>query len=66
MKIVGISLLMGMSTEEQPLRIPESATTQDILTWIALVSSVQEYFPGLNEAEFEKQTARRIERGAAC
>ena len=61
----GISLLMGMSTEEQPLRIPEPATARDIPAWMALVSATKEHFPGLDEAEYGKQLAERIERGEA-
>ncbi len=61
----GISLLMGMPMEEQPLRIPEPATTQDIPAWMRLVSSVRERFPGLDEAEYEKQLAKRIKCGEA-
>ncbi|MCH3972989.1 MAG: GNAT family N-acetyltransferase [Oscillospiraceae bacterium] len=61
----GVSLLMGMPLEQQALRIPERATAQAIPAWMALVSATREHFPGLNEAEYEKQLAERIERGEA-
>ena len=61
----GTSLLMGMPTEEQSLRIPQPATAQDIPAWMALVSSMQVHFPGLDKAEYEKQLSQRIERGEA-
>ena len=61
----GISLLMGVSMEEQPLRIPEPATAQDIPAWMALVSATRECFPGLEDTEYKKQLAERIERGEA-
>jgi len=61
----GISLLMGMSMEEQPLRIPEPATPKDIPAWIELISLVQEHFPGLDESKYENQLAQRIEHGEA-
>lgn len=61
----GISLLMGMSMEQQPLRIPEQATAQDISALMELVSSMQEHLPCFDEAEYEKQLARRIEHDEA-
>ena len=61
----GTSLLMGMPTEKQTLRIPESATAQDIPAWMELVASMKEHFPGLDEAEYEKQLRQRIECGEA-
>lgn len=61
----GISLLMGMSADDQELRIPYPATAEDIPGWMALVRTVKDGFPGLKEAEYETQLAEYIRRGEA-
>lgn len=61
----GISLLMGMSADDQELRIPYPATVDDIPGWMVLVHEVKSAFPGLVEAEYEKRLAGSIERGEA-
>lgn len=61
----GVSLLMGMSADDQELRIPYLAVGEDTPGWMELLESVRNYFPGLDEAEHEKQLAGYIERGAA-
>ena len=61
----GISLLMGMSADDQELRIPYLATADDIPGWMVLVHEVKSAFPGLDEVEYEKRLAGYIERGEA-
>lgn len=61
----GISLLMGMPMDEQALRIPYPAAAEDIPGWMELIRSLRQYFPGLNEAEYEPQLAERMQRGEA-
>ncbi|MEA5074553.1 MAG: GNAT family N-acetyltransferase [Eubacterium aggregans] len=61
----GVSLLMGMPTDDQELRIPYPATAEDIPSWMALVSRVKEHFPGLNEGEYEAQLAAYIQGNEA-
>lgn len=61
----GISLLMGMPMDEQELRIPYLATPEDIPGWMALVREVKEAFPGLCEADYEKQLVGYMQRDEA-
>lgn len=61
----GISLLMGMPADDQELRIPYPARAEDIPGWMALVRTVKEHFPGLDEAEYEAQLSEYIGRGEA-
>lgn len=61
----GVSLLMGMPMEQQELRIPIPAEKTDVAGWMELVRSLREFFPGLDEKEYEAQLDRRIEDGEA-
>lgn len=61
----GISLLMGMPMDDQELRIPYPANSDDIRGWMELVQEVKAAFPGLNETDYEKRLAEYIERGEA-
>ena len=61
----GISLLMGMSSEEQELRIPVQAREADINSWMKFVDAVAEYFPGLDKAQYRQQLQRYIRNGEA-
>lgn len=61
----GISLLMGIPPEEQELRIPYPAKPDDVAGWMALLGEVKSFFPGLNEADYERQLAVRIAGGEA-
>ena len=61
----GISLLMGMPIDEQELRIPYPATSDDIPGWMELVQEVKVVFPGLNEGDYENKLAEYIQRNEA-
>lgn len=54
-----------MRLEEQALRIPERATAQDIPSWMELVRTQRDYFPGLDEREYEAQLKQRLDSGEA-
>ncbi|MEA4815110.1 MAG: GNAT family N-acetyltransferase [Oscillospiraceae bacterium] len=58
----GVSLLMGMPAGDQELRIPYPAVAEDIPGWMELIRTVKNNFPGLDEADYEAQLARRIEQ----
>lgn len=58
----GVSLLMGMPIGGQKLRIPYLAVAEDVPGCMELVRTVKNNFPGLDEAEYEAQLARRIEQ----
>lgn len=61
----GISLLMGMPSDAQELRVPYLATEEDIPSWMELIHTVKDNFPGLNEAEYEVQLAEYIRHSEA-
>lgn len=61
----GTSLIMGMSAQEQELRTPYPATAEDIPGWMELVRTVRDFFPGLDETEYEEQLTERITNGEA-
>ena len=61
----GISLLMGMPSEEQELRIPVPASGSDINGWMELVDAVAEYFPGLDKNGYREQLEQHIQNGEA-
>ncbi|MDD3333956.1 MAG: GNAT family N-acetyltransferase [Eubacteriales bacterium] len=59
----GTSLIMGMPPEEQELRTPYPATAADLPGWMALVRATRDFFPGLEESDYERQLAARLARG---
>ena len=61
----GVSLLMGMPMEEQNLRIPYPAESEDIPGWLELVQAVKEEFPAFYEMKYKEELSRRIAAGEA-
>lgn len=61
----GISLLMGMPMDDQELRIPYPASSDDISGCMALIQKVKASFPGLDEADYENQLVGYIKRSEA-
>jgi len=61
----GVSLIMGMPMEDQELRIPYPAVTEDIPGWMKLVESTRYSFPGMNTGDHEKELTVRIENHEA-
>lgn len=56
----GCCLIMGMDEKEQQLRIPYLADEEDIDSWMYLMESVKDYFPGFGEEAFKKQLKKHI------
>ena len=42
------------------IHIPHPAKLEDIPDWMALLREVKDFFPGLDEADYERQLAARI------
>ena len=58
----GVSLIMGMSEEEQEIRIPYPATEEDIETCMKLAELIRESFPGYESQEFQQVLTESIFR----
>ncbi|NCB93385.1 MAG: GNAT family N-acetyltransferase [Clostridia bacterium] len=61
----GVSLIMGMSAEEQELRIPSLATEADIEGCLKLAEMTKEKFPGYKKEEYEKVLTDHIAKKLA-
>lgn len=61
----GCCLIMGMDENKQQLRIPYQAEQEDIESWIQLMESMKEYFPGFGREAFEQQLSEHINNGEA-